>query len=59
MQPRAIPYDKSWQTAITYEVSLDLMEFKRSVYTMSEFISDLGGLVAALIGIGKIIVHFF
>ena len=59
VQPRAITYNDFMQKAITYEVSLDRLEFKRSVYTLSEFLSDVGGLVAALFGFGKIIVQLF
>ena len=45
--------------AITYELSTDLFVVKRQVYTLLEYLGDLGGLAGALHGSFTLLVKVF
>ena len=45
---RELPYLNNFWNAITYEVSLTQIKYFRRVYTVFDFLADLGGLFGAL-----------
>ena len=46
-------------TAITYELNRDLRTIKRKVYGVLDFLGDVGGLAAALMGLFKLGIRIF
>ena len=45
---RSIPYKNNWQNSITFEMSMDRRDYFRNVYSILDFVSDLGGLYGAI-----------
>ena len=45
---RIMPYKNQFQNAVTFEMSLSQIEYKRRVYNFLDFLSDLGGLFGTL-----------
>ena len=43
---RGIPYDNTFHNAITYEVSTTQKRYFRSVYSILDFFSQIGGLLS-------------
>ena len=60
---RVIPYlENKFRNIITYEVSTAAKRYYRSVYSLSDLISEVGGFVASISGICAFlvaIVHYF
>ena len=48
VEKRNMPYQNNLWNAITYEISLNRMQFNRSVYRFVDLLGDLGGLLSAL-----------
>ena len=44
---RGIPYDNTFQNIVTYEVSTTHRQYYRSVYSILDFLSEMGGLFSA------------
>ena len=55
------PYDfkDDVQIAITYEFSRDLRQLKRKVYSIMDWLGDIGGLKASLFALFSTIVLIF
>ena len=47
-ETRVLSYDNSIWNAITFETSLDRIEYTRTVYSFLDFLRDMGGLFSAL-----------
>ena len=47
-ETRLLPYINSFQNSITFEMSLQRNEVSRTVYSLMDFLGDLGGLFSAL-----------
>ena len=43
---RGLPYDNKFQNAITYEVSINQKRYFRSVYSIMDYFSQIGGLLS-------------
>ena len=56
---RTLPYKNLFVNSITFEMSLSQIEFKRTVYSTLDFLSDLGGLFGTLGPFCSIIVTIF
>lgn len=48
MPTRQMPYSNTFHNAITYEMSLNSNVYLRRVYSILDFVSDLGGLFGAI-----------
>ena len=46
---RILPYKNLMQNAITFEMSLTLMDYSRKVYNFFDFLGDIGGLFGAFV----------
>ena len=53
---RALPYKNMFHNAITFELSLSEMQYRRHVYSILDFFGDIGGLYGALFPICQILV---
>ena len=58
MGMRTLPYENLFQNSITFEMSLARMSYSRSVYSILDFLGDMGGLESALSPICAFIVGF-
>ena len=47
-QTRVLPYKNTFQNAITFEMSMNRNEYTRTVYSIMDFMSELGGLFSAI-----------
>ena len=47
-ETRVLPYNNRFQNAITFEMSMNLNEYTRTVYSIMDFMSELGGLFSAI-----------
>ena len=47
-ETRVLPYNNRLQNAITFEMSMNLNEYTRTVYSIMDFMSELGGLFSAI-----------
>ena len=56
---RIMPYKNKMHNSITYEMSLSRVEYTRTVYSILDFLRDIGGLFAALGPFFGIIVTVF
>ena len=56
---RVMPYEKSFQTAVTYELSHKRQVYYRQVYGLLDWLRDIGGLFGALSGISIALVLIF
>merc|ERR1712051_168998 len=56
---RTLPYKNLFINSITFEMSLSQIEYKRTVYSFLDFLSDLGGLFGTLGPFCGIIVTVF
>lgn len=56
---RILPYNNLFMNAITFEMSLSQIEYKRTVYSFLDFLSDLGGLFGILVPLCTVIVTIF
>ena len=45
---RELPYINTWANAVTLEVSLDQEKYNRVIYSLLDYVSDLGGLFGAI-----------
>lgn len=45
---RQLQYKNKWKNAITFELSMERLDYKRKVYSILDFFSDLGGLYGAI-----------
>ena len=45
---RTMPYKNAFQNAITFELSLSELQYKRDVYSILDYFRDIGGLISAL-----------
>ena len=45
---RELPYINNWANAVTLEVSLDQEKYQRAIYSLLDYVSDLGGLFGAV-----------
>ena len=52
-------YDVPFQTAVTFEVSLNLTSYYRRVYSILDLLSDVGGLFGAISPLCLAITGFF
>ena len=56
MSLRALPYANMFHNTITFELSLSEMQYRRHVYSILDFVGDIGGLYGALFPICTILV---
>lgn len=56
---RFIPYENAIWNCVTYEMSLTRHEYTRVVYNITDFLSNVGGLVSALMPFCIMIVSAF
>ena len=56
---RPMEYDNNHQFGVVYEMHLDLTSHERIVYGFLDWLSDLGGLVSALMAAFGIILRIF
>ena len=56
---RILPYKNLFQNAITFEMSLTIMDYSRKVYNFFDFLGDIGGLFGAFVQICYFIIKFF
>ena len=56
---RIMPYKNKMHNSITYEMSLSRVEYTRTVYSILDFLRDIGGLFSALGPFFGIIVTVF
>ena len=54
-----MPYDNLFLNALTFEISMSQIEFKRTVYSFLDFLSDLGGLFGVVSPFCALIVTLF
>ena len=48
MPNRELPYKNLFQNAVTFEMSLNQKQYFRRVYSLLDFLSDVGGLYSAV-----------
>ena len=59
VQIRNIPYRNQFWNVITYEMSQTRVEYKRFVYSLIDFLGEIGGLFGAIMPLFTLLVTIF